>query len=167
MENGLGRYVFCGIRDIVGELKEAVGSLKTDIEGKLSPEDILQDQVENTRLKPLKSLAEEFVRNIKIIADTDKESLLNVAIDVLSKEKSMHDMLEDDWMAYKDKQLLTRFMQLSTGHKFVVHAITSIIAYTETQSLLLFDEPETHLHPPILAVLMKAIRKILDKKMHL
>jgi ABC-type lipoprotein export system ATPase subunit len=165
MKNGLGRYVFCGIRDIVAELEETVPLLETDDNGKLSRKDILADRIENTKLKSIVNLAGEFVRNIRIIEQIDAEELLAKALNLLAEEKSVRDLLpEKTFPDMTDKALERFFMQLSTGHKFVVHAVTSIIAYAAPRSILLFDEPESHLHPPILAALMKTIRHILGKR---
>jgi predicted ATP-dependent endonuclease of OLD family len=44
-----------------------------------------------------------------------------------------------------------------------MHAVASLVAHTEPKSIVLIDEPETHLHPPLLAALMHAIRLILRK----
>ncbi len=44
-----------------------------------------------------------------------------------------------------------------------MHAVASLVAYTEPKSIVLIDEPESHLHPPLLASLMHAIRLILHE----
>ncbi|WP_429333157.1 AAA family ATPase [Paraburkholderia sp. 35.1] len=56
------------------------------------------------------------------------------------------------------------FFDWSTGHKIVLHVICCLVAYVEPRSLVLFDEPETHLHPPLLAALMHSIRTVLDEQ---
>ena len=55
------------------------------------------------------------------------------------------------------------FMSWSTGHKITLHVIASIVAHAVERSLVLFDEPETHLHPPLAAALMHGVRIALDK----
>lgn len=50
-----------------------------------------------------------------------------------------------------------------TGHKIVMHAAASMVAYTEPKAIVLIDEPESHLHPPLLAAFMHAVRLILDR----
>lgn len=55
------------------------------------------------------------------------------------------------------------FARWSTGHKIVMHAAVSMVAYTEAKAIVLIDEPESHLHPPLLAAFMHAVRPILDK----
>ncbi|MFB6895840.1 AAA family ATPase [Streptomyces hydrogenans] len=50
---------------------------------------------------------------------------------------------------------------LSTGHKMVLNIVVQLAAHLEPGSLVLIDEPETHLHPPLLAALLKSINKLL------
>ncbi len=164
MKNGLGRYVFCGIRDIVGELEESLKVIEPDEDGKLPRRYILSDRTSNNKLKSVSMMSEEFVRNLKYIEELDLDEILGKSLELLAEEKSMRRLFPDDLIDQSEKSLEKIFMNLSTGHKFVIHAVTSIIAYAAPRSLLLFDEPETHLHPPILAALMKTIRYILRKR---
>ncbi|MDR3581311.1 MAG: AAA family ATPase [Oryzomonas sp.] len=52
---------------------------------------------------------------------------------------------------------------LSSGQAFLVNFITSLIAWLELNSLVLFDEPETHLHPNAVANLFNAFNRALKK----
>ncbi|MGY3127828.1 putative ATPase [Agrococcus sp. UYP33] len=52
------------------------------------------------------------------------------------------------------------FDELSSGHKIVLLTITSLIRYVEERTLLLLDEPETHLHPPLLSALVRAVTQL-------
>jgi ABC-type sulfate/molybdate transport systems ATPase subunit len=56
------------------------------------------------------------------------------------------------------------FLRLSSGHKITLHVIASLVAYAEPKSIVLFDEPESHLHPPLLATLMHGIRVVLENR---
>jgi ABC-type cobalamin/Fe3+-siderophores transport system ATPase subunit len=60
-----------------------------------------------------------------------------------------------------ESRLRAAFLTCSSGHKIVLLTALGLLANIERQSLVLFDEPETHLHPPLLAALMHAFRKIL------
>jgi hypothetical protein len=55
------------------------------------------------------------------------------------------------------------FLAWSTGHKIVLHVVASLVAHIVPRTLVLYDEPETHLHPPLIAALMKAIRIVLEE----
>src|SRR5690606_23174970 len=54
------------------------------------------------------------------------------------------------------------FIGWSTGLKIVMHAIVTLVARTERKSIVLIDEPESHLHPPLLAAYMHAVRLVLE-----
>lgn len=50
---------------------------------------------------------------------------------------------------------------LSSGQRIIFHLITRLIAGMEQNSIIIFDEPETHLHPNIAGKLMAALRYVL------
>lgn len=56
------------------------------------------------------------------------------------------------------------FSAMSSGHKIVMLTITRLVELVEERSLILLDEPETHLHPPLLSALMRSISDlVLDR----
>ncbi|RAO23339.1 Protein ea59 [Micromonospora noduli] len=54
------------------------------------------------------------------------------------------------------------FARLSTGHKIVLNIAVQLVAHLGFRSLVLIDEPESHLHPPLLAALLRGINTALD-----
>ena len=52
---------------------------------------------------------------------------------------------------------------LSSGQAILVHFVTALLAWIEPGSLVLFDEPETHLHPNAVASLFNVLHKILRR----
>lgn len=53
------------------------------------------------------------------------------------------------------------FLNLSTGHKIVLLTLTRLVETVEERTLVLFDEPESHLHPPLLAAFIRALSSLL------
>ena len=53
------------------------------------------------------------------------------------------------------------FRSLSSGHKIVLLTITKLVESVEERTLVLMDEPEAHLHPPLLAALIRAVSDLL------
>lgn len=53
------------------------------------------------------------------------------------------------------------FDRLSSGHKIVLLAITNLADLVTETTLVLIDEPETHLHPPLLAAFIRAVSDLL------
>ncbi len=40
---------------------------------------------------------------------------------------------------------------MSSGHAIVLLTVTKLVARVEEKTLVLIDEPESHLHPPLLS----------------
>jgi len=53
---------------------------------------------------------------------------------------------------------------LSSGHFIVLRIIVELLRRVETKTLILIDEPETHLHPPLLSALVRIVSKILHNR---
>ena len=53
------------------------------------------------------------------------------------------------------------FDSMSSGHKIAVLTVTRVIELAEEQSLILIDEPETHLHPPLLSALIRSLSDLI------
>jgi ABC-type multidrug transport system ATPase subunit len=53
--------------------------------------------------------------------------------------------------------------RLSSGHKIVLLTITRLVETVVERSLVLLDEPEAHLHPPLLAAFVRALSDLLMK----
>ncbi|MGE3779863.1 MAG: AAA family ATPase [Pirellulaceae bacterium] len=53
------------------------------------------------------------------------------------------------------------FGRLSSGHKIVLLTVTRLVETVEEKTLVLLDEPEAHLHPPLLSALVRALSDLL------
>lgn len=53
------------------------------------------------------------------------------------------------------------FGRLSSGHKIVLLTIVRLVETVEERTLVLLDEPEAHLHPPLLAAFVRALSDLL------
>lgn len=53
------------------------------------------------------------------------------------------------------------YSKLSSGHKIVVLTITRLVETLEERSLVLLDEPEAHLHPPLLSAFIRSLSDLL------
>jgi predicted ATPase len=53
------------------------------------------------------------------------------------------------------------FRKLSSGHKIVLLTITKLVEKVEERTLVLMDEPEAHLHPPLLSAFIRALSDLL------
>lgn len=60
--------------------------------------------------------------------------------------------------------VLKTFKALSSGHKIVLLTLTRLVEKVEERTLVLIDEPEGHLHPPLLSAMTRAISELLVKR---
>lgn len=51
--------------------------------------------------------------------------------------------------------------RMSSGHAIVLLTITKLVATVEEKTLVLLDEPESHLHPPLLSAFVRALSDLL------
>jgi predicted ATP-dependent endonuclease of OLD family len=50
---------------------------------------------------------------------------------------------------------------MSSGHAIVLLTVTRLVEKVEEKTLVLIDEPESHLHPPLLSALTRALSELL------
>jgi len=58
-------------------------------------------------------------------------------------------------------QAKSLFNRMSSGHAIVLLTITKLVETVEEKTLLLIDEPESHLHPPLLSAFTRALSDLL------
>ncbi|WP_407550127.1 AAA family ATPase [Streptomyces sp. Pv4-95] len=62
------------------------------------------------------------------------------------------------------RDLTSAFGRMSSGHAIVTLTMTRLVHLVAEQSLVLLDEPEAHLHPPLLASFMQALSNLLSAR---
>ncbi|MGW2721045.1 AAA family ATPase [Streptomyces sp. NPDC001492] len=82
-------------------------------------------------------------------------------------------LLEEGWLENfenspsrrsRERKARALFRQLSSGHKIVLLTMTRLIEHVSERTLVIIDEPETHLHPPLLAAFMRALSDLLTER---
>lgn len=61
-------------------------------------------------------------------------------------------------------ETINKFNKLSSGYQMIIYTLTSLIAYLEKGNLVLYDEPEVYLHPPLLLTYINLLRTIFIEK---
>jgi hypothetical protein len=56
------------------------------------------------------------------------------------------------------------FRSLSSGHKIVLLTVTRLVELVDEKTLVLFDEPEAHLHPPLLSSFVRVLSTLLKRR---
>jgi predicted ATPase len=114
-------------------------------------------------LKSIDELNTEFLTALERAKARSLRPRFAKAIKILLEEPSLSQYRVMNLLLNEDEEKCKEFFErLSTGHKLVLHVITQLIAYLQPRSLVVFDEPESHLHPSLLAAVLKAVRYLLD-----
>lgn len=74
---------------------------------------------------------------------------------------NLADTTDEERFAENAKDL---YRKLSSGHKIVLLSITKLVEFVEERSLVLMDEPEAHLHPPLLSAFVRALSDLLIRR---
>lgn len=154
---GEGRFIFIGLRDILAEAAASQPKAGVSSRRKGSAD----DHLDRTQLKPIERLADEFQSALKKINSQDRKTLLEKVWNELFKEPSFGGLNWSDVVGSSIGEAKRFFLSCSTGHKIVLLTTSSMVASIEMRSLVLIDEPETHLHPPLLAAFMRSMRMVL------
>lgn len=137
--------------------------------GLLDREESQKDKLPKIRIS--EKLAEDFVESLsacrsgprsrrwlQALETLGTDPLFQVA-DVGSLLKSEN--LDDDSWARVAK---SRFDRLSSGHAVVLLTITRLVELIDERTLVILDEPEGHLHPPLLSAFIRALSNLLNQR---
>ena len=160
-----GRVYLCGLRDLKSEYELLINEGEGAVEKYM-----MGERTTNVQLKSPQALVHEFVYALGLIfSDPDRAALwykFNVAVNRFGFEDfpdfSLDEVYDNVDLSAFDRYG-ERFSCMSTGWKFVLHSVANIVARIANHTLLLFDEPENHLHPPLLSFYLTQVRKLLHK----
>ncbi|WP_024756059.1 AAA family ATPase [Streptomyces exfoliatus] len=146
------------------------------------------DATQTARLKGRDELTDEFLDSLKSISSSGQyhrwvkavvnlasdpqfatavlgatpETLPNLAVtafDTLLRPESKGRLTTGTGRPWRDV-----FMNLSSGHAIVLLTITRLVDLVAEQTLVLLDEPEAHLHPPLLSSFVRALSDLLTER---
>ena len=124
-------YVYCGIRNERGSLSS-------------------------------KSLSQAFERNKARIRELGiVDDWMEHVLTILGEESLPEDQLRAELAEDREPGSDTLFDRLSSGQAILCHFVTGLLAWIQPASLVLFDEPETHLHPNAVASLFLVLTRVL------
>jgi predicted ATPase len=125
-----------------------------------------QNRDESQPLKGLELLAKDFVSSLKDCIWGAKYPLWEKAVKILESDPIFKESEVLELAKYRDEKELTKnaqtlFNRLSSGHKIIILTITKLVQTVEEKSLVFLDEPEGHLHPPLLSAFVRALSDLL------
>lgn len=123
------------------------------------------------------NISEDVFNTIVACNDLSRIYYLKIFVENFSFDRSLSAFLEDivaylDQLDFMDKdirqqtddKLKDKLNKLSSGHAVVMYMIFKIIHLVEEKAIVLIDEPETHLHPPLLSAFIMSVNDILRQK---
>jgi predicted ATPase len=126
---------------------------------------------ESGGLKDGRALATEFGLSVKVCLQRSRLRRWERALEVLQSDPIFADAQvaalasASDDESPDDESLRARarevFRGLSSGHKIVLLTVTRLVESVEERTLVLIDEPEAHLHPPLLSAFIRALSELL------
>ena len=120
---------------------------------------------ENRRIITSNEIDSKLQKAGKLINEKERaRSLMNILTKILSSAVIDSLFRESNEKCELDIKSLTGVRQkLSSGESTLVYLLTCIASTLRYDTLLLFDEPETHLHPNAITTLISALYKLLEE----
>lgn len=121
-----------------------------ELGGEISP---TQQLVESVRNCLSRSNLERFARSLRLLES-----------DPIFASIGFADRIESEGNEEFVNSLPEVFSRLSSGHKIVLLAMSGLVEAVVERSLVLLDEPEAHLHPPLLSAFTRALSVLLAER---
>lgn len=120
----------------------------------------------NPPLRGLASLAKEFFGSLMVcLSQKKKKSQWLRCISILESDPNFAemDLANLSKAELTDENKVLKFFQerMSSGHAIVLLCMTRLVESVEQKTLVLIDEPESHLHPPLLSAFTRALSQLL------
>jgi len=138
-------YVYCGLRE--------------------RSDDVAPNGEQTYRLRTPAEIETEFMSALERVRQANRlENLLEILNPLLHDPSFQLIGLTQLYANEDDVELRELFRGLSSGHKVILKIVTELTAHIsgDEPTLVLIDEPETHLHPPLLAAFLKSVRACLE-----
>jgi predicted ATPase len=120
-------------------------------------------KVEVETTKSHNDLAEEFFNSINHCFRVGKKEkwvkgVKSLESDPIFAEINITQIVDNE---LNKEAIIKLFKRLSSGHSIVLLTITKLVEKIEEKTLVLLDEPEAHLHPPLQSAFIRALSDLL------
>lgn len=142
------RFEFVGLKD-----------LSVDVDGTMGSELLAKTRAD---------LAKEFRIAVFECRDGVRARRWRKIMQILQRERYFQseemDRITDDTCEIDVKEVEELFSKLSSGHAIVLLTLARLVEIVDEKYLVLIDEPELHLHPPLLSLFMRALTLLLSER---
>jgi hypothetical protein len=126
------------------------------------------ERAEYTTMKTPADLAVDFRESLDACRQGLRATRWRAAVETLEADDlfaeanvtALLDMGDEDWGI----AAVNLFKRLSSGHAIVLLTMTRLVEMVDERTLVLLDEPEGHLHPPLLSAFIRALSDLLVKR---
>ncbi|WP_294262607.1 AAA family ATPase [uncultured Sphingomonas sp.] len=120
-------------------------------------------------IKSQRQIINEFVAALEIcLSDEARKNRWLTTITILQSDDNFADMnlsaLVDLPIAEREAVARRLFIKMSSGHSVVILTMTQLVARLQERTLVLIDEPESHLHPPLLSAMIRSLSQLLHSR---
>lgn len=102
-----------------------------------------------------------------VLKKSDRIQLFGKYLSLVLSDEITSEILDEDFIEFNTKEFSiyddSGFSKYSSGQIIMILILAEVLAFITDESLLLFDEPETHLHPNSISLFINVINKILKK----
>ncbi len=144
-------YVYVGLKDCEDETGTILKSLNALYQ------DFIASAEQCFREKPR---TERWLSAISTLESDENFSEMNLK-DLVSNYETNY---KSDSLEKFKSRCLSLLKEMSSGHIIVILIITKLVAKVEEKTLVLLDEPESHLHPPLLSAFTRALSELLHDR---
>ena len=128
-----------------------------DIEDR--PEQSKSDQVESAQVQ--RDVTAEFVRSVAHCREVPRRNRWERALATLETDPIFKAANVSNLVDQSTEEASETFRSLSSGHSIVLLTMTRLVETVEEKSLVVIDEPEAHLHPPLLSAFVRSLSDLL------
>jgi predicted ATPase len=127
----------------------------------------IQDGLEQLESAPIESasvqsdVTAEFVRSVAHCREVPRRNRWKRALATLETDPIFEAANVSNLVDQSAEEASETFLSLSSGHSIVLLTMTRLVETVEEKSLVVIDEPEAHLHPPLLSAFVRALSNLL------
>lgn len=103
----------------------------------------------------------------QILEKSDRMQLFGKYLSMILTEELAMDFLDEDFITLNSKEFSLSdergYSRYSSGQLIMILILAEVLAFIGHESLLIFDEPETHLHPNSISRFINVVNRILKR----
>jgi len=161
-------YAYVGLKKNPMPISHAVATLFARSAGDATPTGSVAQVGEGSETKSFSDLTDDFADSVRRLQGPKvrrwQRALRLLESDPLFEEAQIAQLANIEDELELDSKARTLFRRLSSGHKIVLLTITRLVQTVEEKTLVLMDEPEAHLHPPLLAAFVRSLSDLLFQR---